>query len=420
MEPDKPEKKIIVKDRKRTHVILFLVTLLTSTLAGSEWIYGRSFIFGSWTMGWREFIGGFEFSIPFLAILTAHEFGHYFTAGHHKVKVSLPFYLPFWTGFIGLPSIGTFGAFIRIRERIYTKIQNFDIGIAGPLAGFVLSLVVLLYGFTHLPPKEHIYSIHPEYQVFGTDFDKYIYTQDTFILKTDVEKYNPEYAQHLPDTIRFPPDNPNIAIGSTLLFSFFKHTIVPDSHKDRIPNAFEIMHYPWLLAGFLALFFTALNLLPIGQLDGGHVIYGLFGSKNHAIISRVFFISLVYYAGLGLISPFKTPGGSDVTGYLIYIPLYIFLLYYMFAKLVGDKMNRLLWAVGVFAAQFFTLQFFPEAEGYNGWLLFAFIIGRFIGIDYPAARIEEPLDVKRKVLGWIALVVFILCFSPAPLIITGV
>jgi len=279
---------------------------------------------------------------------------------------------------------------------------------------------VLLYGFTHLPPKEHIYSIHPEYEVFGTDFDKYIYTQDTFVLKTDVEKYNPEYAKYLPDTIRFSPDLPNIAIGSTLLFGFFKNNIVPELHKDRIPNDFEIMHYPWLLAGFLALFFTALNLLPIGQLDGGHVIYGLFGSKNHAIISRVFFIALVYYSGLGLISPFETPGGPDVTGYLIYIPLYIFFLYYMFAKLVGSKMTRLLLAVGVFATQFFTLQFFPEVEGYHGWLLFAFIIGRFIGIDYPAAQIEEPLNVNRQVLGWIALIVFIICFSPAPLIITGV
>ena len=88
---------------KRTQLIqllLFVVTLISTTLAGAEWMYGGSFIYGPNTMGWDEFFGGLNFSIPFLLILTTHEFGHYFTARHHKVKVSLPFYLPFWLGFI--------------------------------------------------------------------------------------------------------------------------------------------------------------------------------------------------------------------------------------------------------------------------------------------------------------------------------
>ncbi len=418
---EKKKRRFFIRDNKRTHIVLFLLTFLFTTLAGAEWMFGRSFVFGPWTMGWKEFIAGLEFSIPFLFILTVHEFGHYFTAQYHKVRVSLPFYIPLWLGFIGAPTIGTMGAFIRIKDKVFSRIQNFDIGVAGPVSGFIVALVVLWYGFTHLPPKEHIYSIHPEYEVLGLDFDKYIYTQDTFILKSDVEKFNAEYASYLPDTIRFSPRFPSISVGSTLLFGFFKRYVIPESEKDRLPNDFEIMHYPWLLAGFLALFFTALNMLPIGQLDGGHVIYGLFGAKNHAIISRVFFIALIFYAGLGLISPYESPGSSGgATNYLLYIPLYIFFLYYILARFTPDPRNKLMIAVAIFTLQFLTAQFFPKIEGYNGWLLFALLIGRFVGLDYPPARFNQPLDINRQILGWFALFVFIISFSLQPLIITGV
>ena len=417
---DDKKRKFFIRENRRTHIILFLVTLIFTTLAGAEWIFGRSFVFGPWKMGWKEFFGGLEFAIPFLAILTIHEFGHYLTANHHKIKVSLPFYLPLWLGFVGIPSFGTMGAFIRIKERVPSKIQNFDIGIAGPLAGFVLTLVVLTYGFTHLPPKEHIYNIHPSYEVFGSDFDKYVYTMDTFVLKTDVEKFNPEYAKYLQDTVFYSPGYMNMYMGSTLLFEFFKNYVVPESHKDRIPNANELMHYPWLLAGFLALLFTALNLLPIGQLDVGHVIYGLFGSINHAIISRIFFIALVFYSGLGLINPYESPDDfAGLNGYLVYIPLYILFLYYLFAKVVPDRKNRLMWAIGIFTGQYLTVQMFPNAEGYHGWLLFSFIIARMVGIDYPPAQIEEPLDSRRQFLGWLALIIFIISFSPAPIMLSG-
>ncbi len=414
---EKKKRRFLIKDNKRTHIILFLLTFLFTTLAGAEWMFGRSFVFGPWKMGWKELIGGLEFSIPFLLILTVHEFGHYFTAQYHKVRVSLPFYIPLWLGFIGAPTIGTMGAFIRIKDKVFSRIQNFDIGVAGPVSGFIVALVVLWYGFTHLPPKEHIYSIHPEYEVLGLDFDKYIYTQDTFILKSDVEQFNKEYAQYLPDTLRFSPDLPSIAVGSTLLFGFFKQYVVPESDKDRIPNDFEMMHYPWLLAGFLALFFTALNMLPIGQLDGGHVIYGLFGAKNHAIISRVFFIVLIYYSGLGLISPFESPGSGGASEYLLYIPLYVFFLYYILARFTPEPKNKLMIAVAIFTLQFLTVQFFPDVKGYNGWLLFAFLIGRFIGLDYPPARFNEPLDSNRQMLGWFALFIFVISFSLKPLIV---
>jgi len=221
---EQPKRRWRIKDNRRTHVILFVITFITTTMAGSEWMFGRSFLYGSWRMGWPEFIAGLEYSIPFLAILTCHEFGHYFMAQYHKVKVTLPFYLPFWFGFLLMPSIGTFGAFIRIKERISDKVKNFDIGVAGPIAGFVIALLVLWYGFTNLPEKDHIYSIHPDYQVFEGNYADYVYTADTFILKSDVVEIDPIRGALLPDTLRYSPEYPSFAVGSTLLFDFFPNT----------------------------------------------------------------------------------------------------------------------------------------------------------------------------------------------------
>jgi membrane-associated protease RseP (regulator of RpoE activity) len=120
-------------DQKRVllQLVLFIITFITTTLAGAEWTYGRSIFAPNYS--WSDFFSGLEYSVPFLLILTVHEFGHYFAARYHKIKVSLPYYLP-------MPpmqfSIGTMGALIRLREKVYSKKQNFDIGLAGPLAGF--------------------------------------------------------------------------------------------------------------------------------------------------------------------------------------------------------------------------------------------------------------------------------------------
>jgi len=417
MEEKKKVRKGLLQENNRTHIILFVLTIITTTLAGAEWIYGRSFIYGTHKMGWQEFLGGFEYSIPFLLILTTHEFGHYLTARYHNIKTSLPFYIPMWFGFA--PSIGTMGAFIRIKERANSRIQNFDIGVAGPLSGFVVAFIVLLIGFLNLPPASYVLEIHPEYEALGPNYDQYVYTQDTFILKNDIAKYNPEYAENLPDTLFYSPDSPAFQLGTTILFDAM-YGLVPDDKLDRIPHPAEIMHYPWLLAGFLALIFTALNMLPIGQLDGGHVIYGLFGAQKHAIISRVFFILLIVYSGVGIISPYEAPGSGDSIEYAIYIPLYVFFLYYILARVTPKKTSRLLIAISIFAFQFLIVQMFPAAQGYYGWLFFSFFIGRFVGVDYPPARIDDELDTRRQLLGWFALIVFIISFSLQPLILVGI
>lgn len=398
------------KKKKYIHLILFLVTLVTTTLSGTWWIYGRNFLDPALTG--QDVIDGLYFSVPFLLILSVHEFGHYFTAKYYNIDVTLPYFIPFFPLAF---SIGTFGAVIRIKSKIESNTQNFDIGIAGPLAGFVAALLVLYYGFTHLPEKEHIYNIHPEYEYFGDDYELYVYDQDTFLLNQDLAKINPLAAQSYPDTIWFRKDGPKIYLGDNLLFKFFKNYAVQD--KSKVPNKHEIMHYPWLLAGFLALFFTALNLMPVGQLDGGHVLYGLAGSKNHRLISSGVFLIFVFYAGLGVINPHDVT--QDLTDLVLYIPLYIFFLYIIFFSFSKDAKNRLMIAVVVFALQFLTSYIYPEVQGYRGWLVFAFLLGRVLGVNHPPTLIEEPIGTNRQILGWIALVIFIISFSPQPLIIEG-
>jgi membrane-associated protease RseP (regulator of RpoE activity) len=359
-------------------VVLFITTFITTTMAGSEWTYGRSVFSTDYT--WSDFVMGMEFSIPFLLILTVHEFGHYFTAKYHGIKSSLPYYIP-------IPpfpfSIGTMGAVIRLRSKIYSLRQNFDIGLAGPLAGFVMALIILFYGFTHLPPPEYIFQIHPEYEQYGLDYAEHVYDRkDQAII--------------------------DVVIGKNLLFLFFEKVVADPA---RMPNPHEIMHYPLLFAGFLSLVFTALNLLPIGQLDGGHVVYGLFGYKTHRVIASVAFVLLMFYSGLGYVKPTDPPNEL-----VWWIPGFILFLYFAFLGLGLSKRDTLMYAMLVFAAQFLLSWQFPHIEGYYGWLLFGVVIGRFIGIPHPPSEIEEPLDAKRVLLGWITLGIFIICFTPMPIL----
>lgn len=365
------EKRIIF-----IQVVLFITTFITTTIAGAEWTYGKS-IYGEFT--WNDFLSGMHFSIPFLLILTVHEFGHYFTAMYHKVKSSLPYYIPFPP----MPlSIGTMGAVIRLLTKVHSKKQNFDIGIAGPLAGFVVAIIVLIYGFATLPPAEYIFQIHPEYEQFGLNYADHVYRGQQGVI--------------------------DVTIGKNLLFLFLEQMVADPS---RLPNVHEIMHYPYLFAGFLALVFTSLNLLPIGQLDGGHVLYGLAGFKIHRIIASAFFIGFMFYAGLGLEYIHPSKPFSELQ---LYIPLYLLFLYFCFRGLGLPLRDTIMYTLLVFGSQFVLTVIYPGIQGYSGWLLFGLVLGRFLGIQHPPSEIEEPLDEKRKILGWIAVLIFIICFTPNP------
>jgi len=367
-------------ERKRIafQIVLFVVTFITATIAGYEWVYGQSVLVNGMT--WANFISGLPYSISFLLILSVHEFGHYITARYHQIKTSLPYYIP-------LPPLplffGTLGALIRIRQRIPTTTKNFDIGIAGPLAGFAMALVILCYGFLTLPPPEYIFQIHPDYQQFGLDYASHVYT--------------PEFLKGGMDII----------LGNNILFSFLSEMLADPS---RMPNEHELMHYPFLFAGYLSLVFTALNLMPVGQLDGGHVVYGMFGAKWHRAIATTVFLTYVCFAGLGVITPGQL--GNDV---IWHIPLYIGFLYFTFLGLGFDKRTTLIISMAMFLFQYIAVMIMPGIKGFHGWLLFAFLLGRFVGVRHPGAETEEPLTPERKILGWIALLILIVCFTPSPM-----
>lgn len=358
------------------HGSLFVLTLITATLAGGEWVYGKSVIAsGESFLTWEYFLKSMAFSIPFVGILLVHELGHFFTSMYHKVRCSMPYFIPAWLGFIGAPSIGTFGAIIRMKGLVNSRRKFFDIGVAGPIAGFVVAFGVLVYGFTTLPPAEYIYSIHPEYA-------------------------DPEFEGNGEDVLDF-------ELGKNLLFWGMGELLAA---PDRLPVMSEVIHYPFLFAGYLALFFTALNLLPIGQLDGGHVVFGLF-PKHHRQISISVFTLFLAYAGLGTISP-----GMPLEELMIRIPLYVGFLYICYARTDFTLQTKLTIALSLAAGQYALAFLKPEWDGYQGWLFFAFLLGRVMGLRHPEVSGVKEMDRNRKIIGWLAILIFVLCFSPKPFI----
>jgi membrane-associated protease RseP (regulator of RpoE activity) len=385
---------------------LFLFTFVTTTIAGADFCFMKSiyayekdsFVGFNPDFTMDDFLKGMQFSVPFLLILTVHEFGHYFTAMYHRVRASLPYYIPFPPIPGMLQIIGTFGAIIRLRSKVRSNIHHFDIGLAGPLAGFIVALFVLYYGFTTLPTQDYVFQFHPEYEQYGKDYAKYVYTEE-FMKEQGIAAYF------------------DVQIGSNLIFEFFMKFV---ADPERVPNAHEMMHYPVLLAGFIALFFTALNLLPIGQLDGGHIIYGMFGKKGHNLIATSFFILLVFYSGLGMAHAVKHQYYEYppyIHAYMLYVPLAIFFNYFCFHGLKLPKKDTLMLSLLVFALQFIMTSVFPQVDGYRGWVLFGVLLGRFVGIHHPPAEIETPLDSSRIAIGWVMIAIFIVCFSPKPLIL---
>jgi len=211
-----------------THAVLFLVTLFTTTISGAVMSghlpaeMSRLFNPSAWDFGFfRALAGGFAFSVPLLAILLCHELGHYLTARHYNLNVSPPFFLP------GLPTpigIGTFGAFIRLRTILTDRRQLLDVGAAGPIAGFVVALPVLWWGLAH-----------------------------SQILDTSSNGMSMQSGWGL-----WPLGTSII----TRLVRDFTHT-----------GQGEVLLHPAAFAGWVGMFVTMLNLLPIAQLDGGHILY---------------------------------------------------------------------------------------------------------------------------------------------------
>ncbi|HCT53131.1 MAG TPA: site-2 protease family protein, partial [Balneola sp.] len=234
---NKPDTKTILK-----HLALFVLTFISVSVVSSIFVglgNGISTIGPLVLPGTEDLLRGALFASLLLSFLTFHEFGHYFAAVYHNIKVSLPYYIPLPVG------IGTLGAVIRIKEKIHQTKKLFDIGIAGPIAGFIVSLIVLIVGFATLPEPSHV-------QNFGGHEELKAYVAQTGEYPTEILSQD---------------EGTVLIFGNTILYGFLA------SLFDNVPPLWEMYHYPWLLAGWFGLFFTALNLMPVGQLDGGHILY---------------------------------------------------------------------------------------------------------------------------------------------------
>jgi membrane-associated protease RseP (regulator of RpoE activity) len=232
------------KTRLWLHLVLLLATIFTTTLVGARMQYNFSHNLPFFDLGRdldifaglrspRLFLSGLPFSLTLLTILMAHELGHYLACVYYEVDATLPFFLPAPT-----PLTGTLGAFIRIRSAIYSKRVLFDIGVAGPLAGFVFLIPALGVGLAFS-------KVIPGINHQGT-----------------------------------------IQLGTPALEWILQRLIFPG-----VPAA-DIYLHPVARAAWVGMLATALNLLPVGQLDGGHVVYALLG-RSHKWITQTFLIALL-------------------------------------------------------------------------------------------------------------------------------
>lgn len=238
-------------------LLLFLLTLVTTLFAGTSYTLtshlpgsgGALFSFGGDNTDvfnldlWRQVLRrpsllsyGISFALPLMLILGAHEMGHFIACRRHGIRATLPRFLPAPT------LVGTVGAFIRIRSPIPHRRALFDVGVAGPLAGFLLTIPVLLYGIQHstLRPVHHM----------------------------------PGYWHVFP--------------GEPLIFAGLVHLL-----HGVLPHGTGLHYHPSAFAGWFGLLLTAFNLFPVSQLDGGHVGYAIFGRPFNAISRAVFILMLL-------------------------------------------------------------------------------------------------------------------------------
>jgi len=308
--------QIVSQARRRPrywlHALMFFLTLASTTIIGARMQYNFAHNLPSFDLErdletfltfWRNpafLLGGLPFALTLLTILLAHEFGHYLACMYYHVDASLPYFLPAPT------FTGTLGAFIRIREPIFSKRVLFDVGVAGPLAGFVFLLPALAIGLAYSKVIPGI--AHQGGMIFGTPALLWL-----------VER------------------------------AIFPHVGTADIYLHPVARA------AWI--GILA---TALNLLPIGQLDGGHILYSIVGDR-HKLLSRIFTAVLIPVGVCGL---------------------------------------------------FYPMFFWP------GWLLWAVLLLIF-GMRHPAIYDPSELGPRRRKLAALALAIFLLSFTLAPIAYTG-
>lgn len=282
------------------HAGLLLLTILTTSIAGGMFplLLSQDEPFGSILQDQaviaRIAVNGLLFSFTLLTILTSHELGHFFACRYYGVRATLPYFIPAPVG------IGTFGAFIRIKSPIPSRRALFDIGIAGPLAGFLFVLPAAFIGLLTAAPAPPV-----------VQSDSLIVFQDPLLFVIISKIF------HLPQYTEWNP----------------------------------VYFAAWV--GCLA---TGLNLLPVGQLDGGHVVYSLFGRTGHRSIAWLF------YAGMAAVA--------------LYGSIY---------------------------------------RGWYGGLLYLVVLTVMLAFKHPPTMVQESeIGTARKVIALVGLIVFLLSFLPLP------
>ncbi len=374
------------RDRYWLHGLLFLLTLASTVYMGGE-LVGRWAVYMEEGV-WAYVLDGIKFGFSLLLFLTVHEFGHYFAARYHSVDTSLPYYIPL--PFVG---VGTLGAVIRIREPVPSMRKLFDIGAAGPLAGFVVAVGILLYALATLPPPTYIFDMGPGHE--------------------SIQHYVLQFGEYPSEMLERREDAITLVVGDTLLYSILT------SFFSGVPPMYEMYHYPVLFAGWLSLFFTALNLLPIGQLDGGHILYALFGRKWHGRLARGFFVILLTSGSLGFVidavpmlnewHPWFGEGSWFILAAILFF--YLNKVFDGDLKLVAPAIAGII----LFVALTRTVGPSLEDFAYSGWLVWCLLLVFLVKVDHPPVLYERPLTPGRRVVGILSIVAFVLCFSLKPL-----
>ena len=381
-------------DRYWLHLLLFVLTLASTVYVGASWWANRllhyeahdqtiSLFFLTLNQAWL--VDGLRYAIPLVGFLTVHEFGHYFAARYHDVRTSLPYYIPF-----PFNGIGNFGAVISIRQRIPSTRSLFDIGVAGPLAGFVVALGALIYGFATLPPPEYLLDL-PGHEA----------------LKAHIRQHGT-----FPDARPTSGNGmPVLIVGYTPLYWALSQVFA------NVPPMYEMYHYPVLFAGWLGLFFTALNLLPVGQLDGGHVLYALLGDAWHRRFAQAFVFVLLFSGGIGFMDGMQQ-SLQDVSPWLGRASWIILAaIYYGYLYKIFGGTDRRTWAglVGLLSGVGAAMALGWTGLGWTGWLVWSLLIIFLVRVKHPPVLRPQRLTPGRRILGYLAIAIFILCFSLQPL-----
>ena len=322
--------------RLYVNIILFIVTVFSVMLMGVDVPPEAVPAGGSVSIPllFRYLFTGWPFALSMLGILFAHEMGHYIACRYYKVPATLPYFLPAPL----LSPLGTLGAFIIMRGIPKNKRVLFDVGVAGPLAGLVIAIPVLFIGLylSHLGPIEppaagmsgllegnSLFYLFSKYLVFG----------------------------------RLLPDPVNMGGLSTAMYwlrYFFTAQPIPF-------NGLDVQLHPVALAGWAGLLVTALNLIPVGTLDGGHVAYGLFGEKAR----RIFPVAIALLVALSFLPSLLTFSVSSVN---------------------------------------------------FSWLLWVMILFWLGNVRAQPLDDITPLDPARRALGIFMLILFVLLFTPIPMV----